>query len=241
LKRKLMLLNVVLLVLAVLAGWRLRQEWLDAKAREAATLALRIKPAPPPPFTPLANAGPVVPSGYAPIVQNLLFDRSRNPNVVVELPPAPPPEPVPPLPAYYGTMNLGDGPLVVLGLPPAGQQAVELGGTIGQFKLVSVNTDEIAFEWKGQTIRKKLHDLAEAAAAPQAAAPVRTDVPAPAAAAAPPVPQQPLGPGQQLNGGYKACLPNDNMPAGAVVDGYRKILIPTPFGVQSCRWDPVNR
>jgi len=241
LKRKLMLLNAVLLVIAVLAGWRLRQEWLDAKAREAATLAQRLKPAPPPPFTPLPTAGPVVPSGYADVVQKMLFDRSRNPNVVVELPPAPPPEPVPPLPAYYGTMNLGDGPLVVLGLAPGAQQAIELGGTIGQFKLVSVNTEEIAFEWKGQTIRKKLHELAEAAAAPQAAAPARTETPPPAAPPPQPVAQQPLGPGQQLNSGYRACIPNDNMPAGAVVDGFRKVLIPTPFGVQSCRWDPINR
>ena len=240
-KRKLMLLNAVLVVLAILAGWRLRQEWLDARAREAATLAQRIKPAPPPPFTPLPAAGPVVPSGYADVVQKMLFDRSRNPTVVVELPPPAPPEPVPALPAYYGTMNLGDGPLVVLGLVPGSQQAVELGGTIGQFKLVSVNTEEIAFEWKGQTIRKKLHELAEAAAPPQAAGPVRSDTPAAAAPPPAPVQQQPLGPGQQLNSGYRACQPNDSMPGGAVVDGYRKVLIPTPFGTPSCRWDPVNR
>jgi hypothetical protein len=182
----------------------------------------------------------VVPSSYADVVQKDLFDRSRNPNVAVELPPPPPPKPVPPLPAYFGTMNLGDGPLVVLGLSGS-QQAVELGGTIGQFKLLSVNTEEIEFEWEGQTIHKKLRELAEAAASPQGAAPVRTETPAAAAPPPAPVPQQPLGPGQQLNNGYKACLPNDSMPSGAVVDGYRKVLIPTPFGVQSCRWDPVNR
>jgi len=33
---------------------------------------------------------------------------------------------------------------------------------------------------------------------------------------------------------------NDSTPDGSVVDGYRKISVPTPFG-NGCRWDPVAR
>ena len=71
-----------------------------AKAREAAELGRKVPAAPPPPFTALPGAPPVVAGGYADIAQKTLFDRSRNPTVAVELPPAPPPVPMPPLPAF---------------------------------------------------------------------------------------------------------------------------------------------
>ena len=234
-KRKLLLLNLALGLLTVYAGWQLRQSWQATKAREAAELERKVKTAPPPPFTPLPAVPAVVPSGYADIAQKTLFDRSRNPVVPVELPaapPPPPPKPMPPLPAYYGIMNLGDGPMAILG-GDHGEQAVHIGEEIGQFKLVDVNKEEIAFEWDGQTIRKKLSELARSQAPPAAQA-----APEPvAAAAAPPPPPQPVkaGPGNEVGAGYRACVPGDTTPAGSVVDGYRKIVNNTPFGEQ-CVW-----
>lgn len=239
-RRKLLLLNLVLAALIAFAGYRLRQEWLSTKAREAATLHVRVKPAPPPPFSPLPQSPAVIASGYADVVQKTLFDRSRNPNVVVELPPPPPPKPMPPLPAFHGTLNLGTGPIAILSIPPGPEKAVEIGESIGQFKLLGVNTEEIAFEWDGKTVRKKLAELAAASPAAQAAAAPagRTEAvaaaPAPAAAA----PQR-SGPGADTGSGHKACVPSDTTPAGTVVGGYRKVVIPTPFG-NSCRWDQVQ-
>ncbi|MBV9507646.1 MAG: hypothetical protein JO323_21840, partial [Acidobacteriia bacterium] len=113
-KRKLLLLNVALLAFLGYAGWRLRQEWLDAKAREAAELNKPLKWIAPPPFSALPASPPVTPSGYAEIATQMLFDRSRNPTVVVEVPPPPPPQPMPPLPVYHGQMNIGSGPLAIL-------------------------------------------------------------------------------------------------------------------------------
>ena len=79
----------------------------------------------------------------------ILFHPSRDPNVPVELPPPPPPPPpMPELPRYHGQMNLGDGPMALLvekpGMP---EKAIKPGETIGQFKLVDVNTNEITFAW----------------------------------------------------------------------------------------------
>jgi hypothetical protein len=48
------------------------------------------------------------------------------------------------------------------------------------------------------------------------------------------------GPGADTGRGFKVCDPNDNTPAGTVVDGYRKIVNATPFG-DACRWDPIGR
>ena len=72
--------------------------------------------------------------------------------------------------------------------------------------------------------------------APGAAPVARSDVPA---APAPPVPQSALGPGADTGRGFKLCDPNDNMPVGSVVDGYRKMSYKTPFGT-NCRWDQIE-
>ena len=244
-KRKLLLLNVVLGVVAVYGAWQLRRTWKAERARETATLNQKVPPAVPPPYASPPRSAPVVPGGYSQIVQKTLFDRSRNPEVPVELPPPEPPKPqkpMPRLPQYHGQMNFGDGIIVVMSedtnMP---HQAVRIGEKIGQFTLASVNTEEITLEWEGQTVKKKLEELRDRQAeqqqavanAPVAVAAARTETPAPKAEAAP------LPPGVDTGGGYRACQPNDSNPAGAVVDGYRKVVIPNPFG-QMCRWEPAR-
>jgi hypothetical protein len=238
-----LLLDVVLVALVAYAGWQVRQADLRAKARAAAMLGRKLKPDPPPPFTPLPAQKPVMAGGYAEIAQQTLFDKSRNPTVVVELPPAPPPPappPMPPLPIYHGQMNIG-GPTVFLSqTASSAHEAVHPGEKIGQFKLVDVNMDEIEFEWSGQTVRRKLDALADRtgqAPAAAAASPARTD--APVAAAPAPVAKSAIGPGADTGRGFKLCDPNDNMAPGTVVEGYRKMIYPTPFGNQ-CRWDEVG-
>jgi len=246
LRRKLLVLNVALVGLVAYAGWQVWQAHLRAKAREAAMLGRRVKPVPPPPFTPLAAQKPVIAGGYAAVAEQDLFDRSRNPTVVVELPPPPPapaPPPMPALPVYHGQMNIG-GPTVFLSVTPISEhEAIHPGEKIGQFTLVGVNMDEIEFEWQGQTVRRNLDTLidrgnqAPAAAAAAAAQPARTDAPAPAPA--PAVPKSAIGPGADTGRGFKLCDPNDNMPVGSVVDGYRKMSYKTPFGT-NCRWDQIE-
>ena len=113
--RKLVLLNGVLLVVVIYGGVQLRNEYQAAKARGAALRAVRISPAPTPPFVALPNDPPVLPSGYKDVAMKDLFHPSRNPDVPVELPPPPPPPPpMPEVPRYHGQMNLGDGPMALL-------------------------------------------------------------------------------------------------------------------------------
>jgi hypothetical protein len=160
LNRKLLILDVVLAAVAVYAGFQFRSQWMAAKAREAAILNRKPAPPPPPQFTPLATAPPVLSAGYAEIAQKLLFDRSRNSTVVVDVPPPPPPKPVPPLPVYHGMMNIGDGPAAILSIN-AGSPQMEIhpGEAIGPFKLVDINSQEIALEWDGKVIRKTVDEI----------------------------------------------------------------------------------
>jgi hypothetical protein len=138
-------------------------------------------------------------------------------------------------------MNL-DGITVVLSLDSnSPHQGLQIGESIGQFKLVDVNTEEIAFEWDGQTIRKKLEELKDhapvqqqiAAAPPPAPVQARTETPAA------PVQQTPQGPGIDIGSGFRGCQANDSNPAGAIVDGFRKVVLFSPFG-QTCRWEPAR-
>ena len=237
--RKLLILDVVLIALVIYAGIEFRNFRREARARQAAVLNRRLKPAAPPPYASPAPQAPVLAAGYAPIAEKMLFDKSRNPNVVIEVPPPPPPKPMPPLPIYHGQMNFGsEGPLAILSVGNDGsQKAVHPGETIGQFKLVAVNTSELTFEWDGQEIHKTVDELSAliASAPPPAAAAV-----ADAGAPAPPPPPAKPGGGETNQFGTKPCVPGDASPDGTVVDGYRKTSRSTPFG-PACLWEPVGR
>jgi hypothetical protein len=237
LKRRLLLLNVVLLLLAALAGWQLRREYLAARERESAVLKRTLKPAPAPPAGKPQARAPVAPGSYLDIAQKLLFSKDRN-SVVVEEPPAPPPpKPVPPMPVFHGMMNLGDGPIAILSEKAGGQhREFHPGDQVGPFKLLAFNKQEVVLEWDGKTITKSVQELMGGAEEP------RQEAAAPAAAntAAPPPPHsQQSGPGVELTKGTHACIPNDTTPAGTVRDGFRKTVTETPFGPQ-CRWEQIQ-
>ena len=238
--RKLLILDVVLAAVAVYAGFQFRSQWIAAKAREAAVLNRKPAALPAPQFTPLPTTPAVLSAGYAEIAQKLLFDRSRNSTVVVEVPPPPPPKPMPPLPVYHGMMNIGDGPAAILSVSATSpQMEIHPGETIGPFKLVDVTSQEIALEWDGKIIRKTVDEILDRTTrqvVADASAPAPTAPPAPVL----PVIKSALGPGEDTGRGYKVCQPNDNTPDDAVVDGYKKVSLRTPFG-NACRWDPVGR
>lgn len=231
-KRKLLLLNLVLVLLTAAAGWQLRREWMAARAREEAVLKRKLQPAPAPPVAPMEPARPVMPAGYAEIAQKMLFVRDRNPNVVVEAAPAPPPKPMPPPPVLRGVMNLGDGPIAIMAEKSNAQhREYRKGDRVGEFRVVAIGAQEVLLDWDGKLVTRTVEQIAPAEQAQ--AAPERT------AAAPPPVAKTALGPGNEIAAGTRACQPNDSNAPGAVVDGYRKIVVPSPFG-ESCRWEAVK-
>jgi len=241
LNRKLLLLDVVLVAALVYVGFQFRNEAREAKAREAAALHRQLKPMAPDRFTPLPPDPPVMPSAYLTIPDKMLWDRSRNSTVIIEVPPPPPPKPMPALPVYHGMMSLGNSGLTAFFsmTADAQHQAIHIGEMIGQFKLLSVNSDEIALEWEGQVIRKTVSELSGHGngAIAQAGAGARTEVAAAPAVAPPPVKS---GPGESTAFGFKTCAVNDGNAEGTVMDGYKKVMHTNPFG-QNCTWEPVGK
>ena len=232
-RRKLLFLNLVLLLLTAAAGWQLRREWLAARAREEAVLKRKVQPAPALPVAPMEPAPPVMPAGYAEIAQKMLFVRDRNPNVIVEAAPVAPPKPMPAQPVLRGVMNLGDGPIAIMA-EKAGAQHREYrkGEMVGEFKIAAIGAQEVVLEWEGKRVTRTVEQIAPA----EQAQAVTERTPG---AAPPPVVKTALGPGNEIAAGTRACQVNDSNPAGAVVDGFRKVVVPSPFG-PSCRWEAVK-
>lgn len=239
--RKLILLNVLLAGVLVFAGVQFRGQWKAAKARDAAAAHPRVTPAPVPPLSKIEPAPPVAASKYADIAQKFLLDKSRNPNVPIEVPPPapppPPPPPPPPLPSFYGVMVLPSGPVAVLAADGSGSQGIHVGETIGQYKLTDIGQGALTFEWNGQTFVKRTDELGRREepvqqAQAQAANGGRTVNAAPAP---PPEPIKP-GPGVETAYGIRVCNMGDGVAEGAVVDGYVKRVYTGPFG-KTCGYE----
>jgi hypothetical protein len=235
LKRKLILLNLALACLIGGAAWRLRVEWRAAKQHEKEVLGVKVKPGPAPPYTPPSPVPPVVPAQYIDVANKDLFSKDRNPNVVVEPPPAPPPPPpMPALPIVKGILNIGGITAIMSEPGKAAQKEIRPGEQIGAFKLLAINNDEILLEWDGKQVRRNLvdlmdHTIQEPPPAPAGGAPA-------AVANKPQIVQEKKGPGTDIGAGRKACVPGDTTPVGTVVDGLKKIAWDTPFG-QGCAWE----
>lgn len=237
-KRKLILLNVALVMLAAAASWQLRARWREGRAHERKVLQQSVKAVVPPPPPALEAPQAAKAAGYSEVALKTLFSKDRNPIVVAEVAP---PKPVPEFPVAYGIMSLGGEPSAILSAKP-GERSKRYapGEKVGEFTLAEVEKDAIVLEWDGRKFRKSLKEL-------RAAAPAAPDVAAAPAAAAPTVvapvrtitPSPDPGPGTQTSEEHRACQAGDTSPAGTIRNGYVKVLIASPFG-DLCRWDLVR-
>lgn len=237
-----MLLNLLLLLAVVTAAWRLRKDWIAARAREQAVLHRPTKPVPPPPVIFSKPAEPVLAASYADIALKMLFSKDRNPTVVIEEKPTAP-KPMPPLPLLYGVMNLPDGTTAVMSEKVGAQhRGIRPGEKVGEFTLLAVSSEDITLEWDGKQVVKKIDELIDRAGQPQAAVEGTPRTAAPAAAQSsaqldtksPGKPE----PGVEVGNRMRACQDGDTSPAGTVSGGFVKKVTPTPFG-NNCRWEPL--
>jgi hypothetical protein len=241
LRRKLILLDLALIGLIALAVMQLRKDQDAARAREAVMLSATLPPAPALNQPVPAPGAPKPASEFLQIAQKLLFSKDRNPDVIVEVEK---PKPMPPLPKYYGEMNFGSGPTVLLrGEKDERQRGYRLGETIGEFKLVAINQQDIFFEWDGKPVKSTLAALrpVENRDAPSARRNDVRGVEAPKPVA--PKRVAPVVQGRPDKGDpadeARGCVDGDKSPAGTVSEGYRKVITRTPFSAV-CRWMKVN-
>lgn len=260
---KFVALNLLLVAALGVVGWQAKTHWDEAQARRRASLGAKIAPAVAPAVAPAPKPEEPAAAKYVDVAQKNLFAKDRNPNVIID-PPAvtEKPKPMPPLPVLYGVMGLPSGMRALMAEKSgAGTKPVQAGDRIGEFKILSLDAQNIVLEWDGKPISRKVDELIDRTSArdaggagPVAAAPVVTNLSTPAAqqapgqqqnAAAPPpgVNQASAGkPGAEVGApghSERGCLQGDSSPAGTVVDGYRKTVSAGLFGTV-CRWVPAQ-
>jgi len=253
--RRLMLLNLVLAAMLAGSWWRMKQTWERARLREQALISRSVSASPGPEAPGFEPAQPVTATSYADVALKMLFSRDRNPNVVIE---EKPPEPVPEFPVAYGVLAFGDDLTVFLGERPSSpQKGYHKGDQIGPFRIADLTREQIVLEWKEKKFEKTIAELKAknpAPAAPEAAAaagePKRhpetgrvlvESTPSPKLEAIIEKQKEASGgnPWISVGGTNHACAPGDTTPAGAVVNGFRKVQRAGMFG-NSCFWEPAR-
>lgn len=158
---------------------------------------------------------------------------------------------MPALPYYYGQLHFGGPPVIELRLVNSKEQkGYGAGEKIGDFTVVSFDSDSVTFEWNGEEVVRKVADLKpKQEQQPQAAAP-----PPPAQSSASSSGVIAIGAndsnsaassvpdvvGPDVGGGFYGCKAGDATPSGTVVSGYQKTSSQGLMG-PSCRWERLNR
>lgn len=242
-KGKFIALNILLVVVLGAVIWNGRQQLRQARAKRQQNISSVSKPVVAPPAPPVAKPDAAQPAKYAEVATKNLFSKDRNPDIVIDPPKVEPPKPMPPLPVVTAVLGLPSGTRALMaerkGLD---SRPVKSGDTIGEFKIVSLDTQNVVFDWDGKQISKSIDDLIDRStpttATGQGAVP---QGPAVAAAAVNKQPAALVGPGKAQEGkAERPCVPGDTSPNGAVVDGYKLSFKDSPFGRIGCHWSPVQ-
>lgn len=253
-RRNLLLLNLLLVLLIGVVSWQFWNGYKERVTRQQAFLKAPLPAAPPALVSFPAPPGQVSAANYYEIASTLPFSKDRNPTVIVEVAE---PKKQPPFPHYYGMMNWGGGPKVILAAPGGQQKSYVPGDQVGDYKLVTIAQSGLVFEWDGKQVPAKYEEMRDASPAAQQSTETQssssssgggsvvnlggqsaTPAESPVKRVTPTVVSVTgsSGPGNDVGAGMRGCQPGDPTPAGAIVDGYRKVVSETPFG-KSCRWE----
>lgn len=246
-KTRFIALNLLLLASIGAVIWQARVRWNDARQERISALAAKPKPGSAPPLSAEPKPDAPLATKYVDVAEKNLFSKDRNPTVVIEPPPVENPKIMPHLPIVYGVLGLPGGTRALMAeRADAPSKPVRAGDTIGEFKIASLDPQTVVFNWEGKDISRKIEDLmdrsshgAQAGGAP-AASPAANGPAAPPPPPSNPQPPAPSRPGFGAEVGSpghseRLCQPGDAAPAGAIVEGYRKVVVATPFG-PTCRW-----
>jgi hypothetical protein len=250
LRRNLLLLDLLLVALCGLAGWRFAVHRQERAAEQKVFLERREVAVPAPVILMPQAVAPVTAGPYLEVAQKLLLSGDRNPSVILDVVP---PKVMPALPRAYGAMDLGEGPKVVLAAHGSPQRSYSVGETIGEFKLLAITQAGVVFEWDGKKVAASYAQLRDDTPTPsQQAAAAQSAQPLPPAGAAPAPPPKPGTSLQTVGadssaqgrpgagaGPSRPCLPGDKAAPGTVSDGYRKMTVDMPMG-QGCFWRKVE-
>jgi hypothetical protein len=233
---KFVALNILLTLALIATFWQVRvllsEAQAKAKDKRLNPLGLKAIPLSPPPLVPIPKPEIIDAAKYRDIVSKDLFSQDRNPTVTIDPPPTERRKEMPPLPVVYGVLGLPSGATAIMSEGPGlASRSVHAGDVIGEFRIASLDLDNVVFTWEDQKVYRRIKDLM-----------VRSNASATGAAhSAAANPSAPATPAPQLqNDGQSGrselpCISGDKSPAGTVVGRYKKKSASTPAGLV-CSW-----
>ena len=236
-RKQVLILYAVLGITAALLAWRLTAEWKRANLRYGAAAQPKVESSVSLPVSiPRAAATPT----QSDIVAKNLFSADRNSEIAVESKPQPPP----PLPIVFGTINLGgsyEALMAEKGQPKLAFRRIRTGERMGSYSVVEIGDEKVVVEYQGQKTTVDVYQSANSvpradtrtAASP---APVVESVaaPPPQPAASPQPPSRPTSANAQPAVDYSGVR--------VTVEGNRRRMErQTPFGPQVWYEDIQNQ
>ena len=159
-KLKLIALNLALLLAIGAIAWQARVRWLATQVERRKDLSVTVKPVALPPLKPAPRPDAAQPVQYADVATKNLFSKDRNPTVIIEPPKVETPKPMPALPVVYGVLGLPSGTKAIMAEKRGGDsRSVKAGDSVGEFKIIALDTKDVVFDWDGKQISRKLDDL----------------------------------------------------------------------------------
>jgi len=215
--------------------YRNRTRWIYARPAASTTSASTRGPAP---------AGI---QDWSEIVNRNLFTPERS-----NKPPEEKQAKAPELPLLYGTMNLGSGWFALMApgdQASAASKKVLPGEEIGGYKLVSIVNSQVVVEWGEKKFTIDVSESARrvpriidrtASARGGVAAPSVTGAGAASARVTSVGPTSASSESRKPAVNYTPPGADPDAPAGTIVAGRRKVVVPTPFGPQ-VQWEEVGQ
>ena len=144
---------------------------------------------------------------------------------------------MPPLPVVYGVMGLPSGVRAIMAEKPGQQsRSIRSGDTIGDFKVLALDSQTVKFEWNGKEVSRRIDELVDRSN------PNAGNGPANSGPAAPPPPPATASANRPATAPPAALANATHNTDGSYTEtdkeGRRWTLTPTPFGVMRV---PDNR
>jgi hypothetical protein len=237
-KRSYILINLLLLCSAAFLGYELRSQWNEY--RLAHNIALLNPGSGVSETSPKAGVGPAVVANYAAIVDNDLFSSDRT-NVIPLEAPVEASKAAAPKPILMGTLQLDEDEFALMVSDAqrdnTNYKRLKVGESLDGYTLVKILDQKVMMKVEGKEVEVRLNEPSKmvareispaASKAPGTAGQVTTVGSGPPATAS-------------ARSGTTASqeVPKGAVPPGTVVNGRRKILVPSPFGMMES-WEEVK-
>jgi hypothetical protein len=238
-RKKLILIDFLLIGLAVYLGYQFKARWVSCQAEHNLLLLKQkneLKDS-----TQRSPTQPLSVPNYAAVVDNHLFNVERN-NIIPVDPPAPPSKVVGPKPILMGTVGLGGEEFALMLSADKNEsrqyKRVKVGESLGGYTLVQILDQKVLMIADEKEVEVRLNEPSQLVA--RDLAPNVTAAPGPGnAEQVTTIGTEPTPPISSGSINPNPAAPPGGVPVGTIRDGRRKKLVPSPFGPMEA-WEDIK-